>query len=168
MWLIWLLVIFTVVVLIPAWYCFRPMPTNVGDTYSSTIDRNDTVFPIVDRSHPTNPTGHYVYLHSIDDRVFYVGKGSTNRAWSTSSRNRYWWRWVNHHKPNNSIIENTELCRDNTDITVDIVADSLYPHQAYMLEEEVIDIYGVDNLTNILSSNAPAGERQYSKQPRLG
>jgi hypothetical protein len=116
----------------------------------------------------SNPTGHYVYLHSIDDRVFYVGKGSTNRAWSTSSRNRYWWRWVNHHKPNNSIIENSELCRDNTDITVDIVADNLYPHQAYMLEEDVINTYGVDNLTNILSSNAPAGERQYSKQPRLG
>ena len=154
MWLIWLLVIFTVVVLIPAWYCFRPMPTNVGDTYSSTID-----YP--------NPTGHYVYLHSIDDRVFYVGKGSTNRAWSTSNRNRYWWRWVNHHKPNNAIIENAELCRDNKEITVDIVADNLYPQQAYILEEEVINTYGVDNLTNILSSNAPAGERQYSKQPRL-
>ena len=157
--MIGLLTIYTLVATVPAWYCFYVAPRRAeliaaGDTYSSTID-----YP--------NPTGHYVYLHSIDDRVFYVGKGSTNRAWSTSSRNRYWWRWVNHHKPNNAIIENAELCRDNKEITVDIVADNLSPQQAYILEEEVINTYGVDNLTNILSSNAPAGERQYSKQPRL-
>jgi hypothetical protein len=44
-----------------------------------------------------NPRRHYVYAH-VDScgNVFYVGKGSDRRAWSTD-RHSIWWRYVDKH-----------------------------------------------------------------------
>lgn len=41
----------------------------------------------------------YVYLHkrATDGRVFYVGKGHENRAWSDKGRNKYWHKIVGKH-----------------------------------------------------------------------
>jgi hypothetical protein len=45
------------------------------------------------------PARFYTYIHRrvSDSKVFYVGKGSGGRAWSTRGRNRYWHRTVEKH-----------------------------------------------------------------------
>lgn len=35
----------------------------------------------------------YVHRHADDEEIFYVGKGTGNRAWSRANRNR-WWKFV--------------------------------------------------------------------------
>ena len=41
----------------------------------------------------------YVYVHRTADtgRIFYVGKGTKNRAWTKGSRNLHWRNIVNKH-----------------------------------------------------------------------
>lgn len=52
---------------------------------------------------------HYVYAHYTSDtnELFYIGKGSKNRAWSTK-RNKYWKRIVKKHGLNVQILLRTE------------------------------------------------------------
>lgn len=64
---------------------------------------------------------YYVYEHSLDGRIFYVGHGCGNRAWNVKSRsNRY----------KNYIKERYD------DIEVTIVQDNLTKEQAMGLEVE--------------------------------
>ena len=76
---------------------------------------------------------YYVYTHSVNDEVFYVGKGRGNRATQTRSRNRHWWNIVNKHgKP-----------------VVNIIQDNLTDEDAYSLEIKLISEYGISNLSNV-------------------
>lgn len=69
----------------------------------------------------------YVYAHyKLDDgTVFYIGKGSTNRAYSTSHRSRWWKSTVKVHG-----------------YTVSIWSDDLDEATAFKLESEWINLYG--------------------------
>jgi len=109
------------------------------------------------------PHRHYVYTHSINGKVFYVGKGYKDRAWSTLSRNYYWWRWVNYYYPE-YIHKGMLLPRNNKHIVVTIVKDNMEYKDAYLYEAKVIEQYGIDNLTNILKAYDSDIE-EYSEQP---
>jgi len=116
------------------------------------------------------PNRHYVYTHSINGRVFYVGKGFKDRAWSTLSRNYYWWRWVNYYHPDHRysngipIQEGIPIPRNNDKVVVNIIKDNMHYSDAYEYEKQIIEQYGVDNLTNILKGHN-SNLQEYSKQP---
>lgn len=75
----------------------------------------------------------YVYVHRTLDtgKIFYVGKGKANRAWTEKGRNRHWNNVATKHG-----------------FTVEIVFNLLTEDQAFRLEEEIISQYGLDQLTN--------------------
>lgn len=109
------------------------------------------------------PRRHYVYTHSINGKVFYVGKGFKDRAWSTLSRNYYWWRWVNYYHPN-YLREGVQIPYDSEKVVVNIIKDNMHYSNAYEYEKQIIEQYGVDNLTNILKGH-DSNKTEYSKQP---
>ena len=79
----------------------------------------------------------YVYAHRRADngKIFYIGKGSCNRAWVFRRRNKHW----------NSVA--------TKGVEVEILMDNLTDSEAFELEELLCDEIGYDNLTN----SAPAG-----------
>lgn len=76
----------------------------------------------------------YVYIHkrATDGKVFYVGKGTRDRAWEKSNRNVHWQRTVNKHG-----------------YTVHIVEEFADQDSAFLREIDLIKMYGIDNLTNM-------------------
>lgn len=77
----------------------------------------------------------YIYLHRRNDtgEVFYVGKGSGNRAYRKDERNPHWHNVVN-----------------KAGFTVEIIAKGLTDAEAYWAEPLLIEAHGgVENLTNI-------------------
>lgn len=76
----------------------------------------------------------YVYLHrrATDGRVFYVGKGNSNRADSLKSRSQYWKNIVSKHG-----------------YTVEFVQRDIQEWYAFELEKELIAYYGRENLCNL-------------------
>ncbi len=69
----------------------------------------------------------YVYLHrkKTTNEIFYVGKGSGDRAWSTTGRSDLWTRTIKKYG-----------------YTVEIVLDNLQEWYAFELEKELIALYG--------------------------
>lgn len=69
----------------------------------------------------------YVYLHKkkTTGEVFYVGKGSGNRAWNKESRSEFWKKIANKHG-----------------YTVEIHSDNLQEWYAFELEKDLISYYG--------------------------
>jgi hypothetical protein len=78
---------------------------------------------------------YYVYTHYVNGKVFYVGKGRKNRAYETRSRNKYWWNTIK--KYGEPVIE--------------IIYSNLSETDAYLKESELIETYGLNNLTNMVS-----------------
>jgi len=76
----------------------------------------------------------YVYGHYKADtgELFYIGKGTGNRAWVLTGRNSYWNNVVNKHG-----------------VEIKILYDGLTDEDAYEKEKEVIAEVGLENLTNI-------------------
>ena len=76
----------------------------------------------------------YVYGHYRNDtgELFYIGKGSKKRAWSSYRRNVHWKNVVHKH-----------------DYVVKILYDNLTEEDAYTKEAELIDDAGLVNLTNM-------------------
>jgi hypothetical protein len=79
------------------------------------------------------PSGFYVYLHrrGVGGDVFYVGKGSGNRAWNGRQRNAHW-----------------ERVARKCGVSVEVVSDGLTEVCAYTLEKIMINIIGSDTLCN--------------------
>lgn len=88
----------------------------------------------------------YVYLHRYasgpkQGKVFYVGKGSSNRAWVTNRRSDY---WINTYKKYGMTVDipfrfNNETC-------------------AFSIEIALISFYGIDNLCNFsIGGDGPSG-----------
>ena len=77
----------------------------------------------------------YVYGHykAYTDELFYIGKGTGNRAWSKRSRNPHWQNVVNKHG-----------------LVVKILEDGLTEEQAYEKEKQLIAEVGLENLTNMV------------------
>ena len=77
----------------------------------------------------------YIYLHRRNDtgEVFYVGKGSGNRATTRDNRNPHWHNVVN-----------------KAGFTAEIIAKGLTDAEAYWVEPLLIEAHGgVENLTNV-------------------
>lgn len=96
----------------------------------------------------------YVYVHRrlSDNRPFYVGKGSGNRAWEFNQRNEYWKRVKNKHG-----------------VAVEIVFDNLEEDEAFQCEKDTILEfkyfgYTLANLTE--GGEGPSG-MQFSDEQRL-
>ncbi len=82
----------------------------------------------------TSENNKVVYFHiTVPWSIFYVGIGDVKRAFSKSSRNRYWHEHV----------------RRKGNYQVYIVQDNLTFAQAAELEKQLIDEIGLENLTNI-------------------
>ena len=106
---------------------------------------------------------HYVYVHrrSSDDKVFYVGKGSSpDRAMDTASRNQYWKNVVAKHGR-----------------TVEIVAYFETDALAQQCERDMIAWFGRDALVNmtdggdgcagiVMSEEARQKLSEHAKKPR--
>lgn len=80
--------------------------------------------------HRLTPADFYVYVHcrATDGRVFYVGKGTKQRAWSSDRRNAHW----------NNIVKKHGYC-------VEIVQDGMQEWWAFELEREFIALHGRGN-----------------------
>lgn len=79
-------------------------------------------------------TDYYVYVHrrASDGSVFYVGKGTGNRAWQKSSkRNIHWKRIVDKHG-----------------LIVEILESGYQNWYAIEREIQLIEFYGLENLCN--------------------
>jgi hypothetical protein len=78
----------------------------------------------------------YVYEHLKPNtgEVFYIGRGTRNRAYQTRSRNNHWTNIVKKHG-----------------LEVNIVYKNLTSSEANQKEIELIDFYGFDNLCNMTS-----------------
>lgn len=80
----------------------------------------------------------YVYGHYKADtgELFYIGKGSGDRAWSTNARRRktnpHWNNVVNKHG-----------------LMVRILHDKLTDEEAYAIEKQMIAEVGIENLVNL-------------------
>jgi len=87
----------------------------------------------------------YIYLHRTNDtgEVFYVGKGSGNRATETRGRNQHWHRVVN-----------------KAGFTAEIIVRGLTDEEAYALEVEIIAEYGLENLVNQTLGGDGIGSQQ--------
>jgi len=77
---------------------------------------------------------YYVYQHKLQDgTIFYVGKGTGNRAFETRYRNHIWEKVVKEFKK----------------YIVEIKQDNLTSDEAYELEIKTIKEIGLENLTNL-------------------
>lgn len=89
---------------------------------------------------------YYVYIHIDNDttNVFYVGKGTGNRAFAEDARNDIW---------------NAYVSKLNSGYTVEIVSDDLEEYEAYDLEIELIEEYGfIHDDTGTLTNIQPGGD----------
>lgn len=96
----------------------------------------------------------YVYIHRrlSDNKPFYVGKGSDNRAWEFSGRNNYWKSVANKHG-----------------VIVEVVFDNLEEADAFQCEKDTITEfkyfgYALTNLTD--GGEGPCG-LQFTDEQRL-
>jgi hypothetical protein len=98
----------------------------------------------------TNPI-YYVYLHRrLDDNsVFYVGKGKGRRAWTKKSRNKHWKHIVDKHS-----------------YSVEIFKNALTESEAFKLEEEQINLYGLKNLSNMTLGGVSTTGYQHTDETR--
>lgn len=98
----------------------------------------------------------YVYLHKKPNgEVFYVGKGTKNRAWSKHNRNPLW----------NAIV------KKHGAFEVEIVLDNLQEWYAFELEYNLILQYGLKSeggtLANISYGGGGNGQYVFTQEDRL-
>lgn len=75
---------------------------------------------------------YYVYTHSdLDGNIFYIGKGTKNRASHKTNRSKEWFE-----KTKNGYV-------------IDIPYNDLTQEEALDLEAILIEIHGIDKLVNI-------------------
>ena len=99
------------------------------------------------------PKSFYVYVHrrKTDGSVFYVGKGSGDRAWNQWARSKYWRNIVAKHG-----------------YTVEIVQDGMQEWWAFELERDLIAYYGRETLCNLTDGGDGASgiKRTFSAEHR--
>lgn len=93
----------------------------------------------------------YVYAHIRLDtnKVFYVGKGKGKRAFSKSSRNKYW----------HNITRKTKY-------SVEIIATNLTEKDAFDLEQKTIMNIGMDNLCNMTVGGVSTTGYKHTEETR--
>lgn len=96
----------------------------------------------------------YVYIHKkLSGQVFYVGKGTGNRAYSSYNRNPHWRAVVAKHG-----------------FTVEIVSNGLQEWYAFELEKDLIAYYGLKSeggsLTNISFGGGGNGDYIFTDEDK--
>ena len=87
---------------------------------------------------------YYVYQHTdMDGNIFYIGKGKGNRAWDTK-RSKEW-----NSKSKNGYV-------------VDILYDKLTEEEAFDAEGCMIQLIGIDTLTNIQNTKPKYNTEYYN------
>lgn len=98
-------------------------------------------------------TDYYVYVHkkATSGEVFYVGKGTADRAWQKGyKRNQHWKRIV-----------------DKYGYTVELVETGYQNWYAIEREIQLIEFYGINNLCNITDGGENGGAgRKWSDESR--
>lgn len=75
---------------------------------------------------------YYIYAHfNSDDKLFYIGKGTGNRAYTKYGRNKCWYEQAKHG------------------FKVEILFDGLSNTKALILEEVTINHVKIENLCNM-------------------
>lgn len=76
----------------------------------------------------------YVYAHFRRDnnKCFYIGKGSGKRAWDATNRNKEW----------------ADIVNSSGGFDCKLLALDLTEDKAFELEQNFINVVGIDNLTN--------------------
>jgi len=92
----------------------------------------------------------YVYIHrrTTDGRVFYVGKGARDRAYSSYSRNKWWYDVVGKHG-----------------FSVHIVKDKMSEKCAYTLEKIIIGV--ISKIEPKLVNQKSGGEGNPGPSPKM-
>lgn len=93
----------------------------------------------------------YIHRHATDGKVFYVGKGTADRAWQRGSkRNEHWNRVAAKHG-----------------FTVELIETGLSDLHAQKREIELIAFYGIENLCNLtLGGECGGSGRKWSDESR--
>lgn len=99
---------------------------------------------------------YYIYLHANENGIFYIGKGCGKRAYSKAYRSLHWNNTINKY-PNWEVIK---------------LIDNLSEQQAYSIEEILINLIGLNNLTNVCEGGGDCTDKPYdragSKNPMYG
>jgi len=97
---------------------------------------------------------YYVYklLDPRTNVVFYVGKGTGNRAYSHNQ-----FKDGNNNYYKDSIIR--DLHKQNLEPIVEIIKYFADEQKAYKYEEQLIETIGIDNLTNITKNARPPSKK---------
>lgn len=109
-------------------------PKGVKNKFSNKLERETRLMAMENFITSTSNGNYYVYYHidNLDERVFYIGMGSGNRAWDRVSRNKLWKEYVS-------------VC----DHRVSIIASNLSRDEALAIESVLIKIKKpMTNLTN--------------------
>lgn len=104
----------------------RPRLDSRDDQIIKEYNENTLKYKSSDKKLEKSKSRYYVYRHiGIDNKeVFYIGKGTGNRAYSRSGRNEDWYLYVNKHQ-----------------YTVEILQENLLENEALKLERKLIKHY---------------------------
>ena len=96
---------------------------------------------------------YYVYVHKKPNgEIFYVGKGTKNRAWSKHGRNKHWCNVVNKYGK----------------FTVEIVLDNLQEWYAFELEKDLTLQYREQyHLVNVTDGGGGNGNYKFTENDCL-
>ena len=93
----------------------------------------------------------YVYAHInlVTNKIFYIGKGKGDRAYTKESRNPHWHNTVKKY-----------------DYEVLILDDNLAEEEAFNLEKRYIFMLGVNNLTNMTLGGEGVSGLKHSEETK--
>ena len=90
----------------------------------------------------------YVYIHVNSNGIFYIGKGCGERYRSKDYRNKHWKNTTNKYLNWKAI----KLIKD------------LSEERAYEIEKILIELIGLDNLTNVCEGGGDCTSRPYDRR----
>jgi hypothetical protein len=110
--------------------------------------------PDADQDHPRK---HYIYAH-VDGRgeIFYIGKGSGRRAWSTKRRHSLWHRYVDKHLDGKYSVR---ILQDNLSLeeTEQLESDWIYQHRDRLVNwispVRVLDLEAFERCQQLRNAN---------------
>lgn len=107
-------------------------PKGIRNKFPNKLDREAKLTALENFITSATNGNYYVYYHIdiLDNRVFYIGMGSGDRAWNKISRNKLWKEYTLLH-----------------DYKVSILASNLSQEEAFAIEKILIEIK--QPLTNI-------------------